>query len=159
MTRYEEIKEFNRKTGICITCGHEMAEPCKLKCFECAEKDRLRTEKNRNKQREHDTYRIRYETRKAEGLCTSFGKYPAEHGLKCNRCYVKARSRNATKDILRSERPLYGLCYFCGKPKLEDKKVCAECYSKRLESIKKICYFPVSDYWKSENDILFAKKG
>lgn len=157
--KYDEIKEFNRKTGICITCFHEMAEPGKLKCFECAERDRLRTERNRNRKRDHETWKARYEMRKREGICTSCGKAPAEHGYKCNRCYIKAKRRKKPKDIIRSERPSYGLCYICGKPKLEDKSVCEKCYSTRLESVKKICYMPVSDYWKSDNDGMFAKKG
>ena len=141
MTRYEEDKRFNQQTGLCITCGHQMAEPGKLKCFDCAEKDRLRIAKNRNRQRVY---------------C---GNRKQEHGLRCNQCYIKSRKYKQPKDIRRSERVAYGLCYICGRPKMEDKKVCEICYKKRLSSIRKICYMPVSDYWKGENDLLFAKKG
>lgn len=159
MTRYEEDKRFNQQTGLCITCGHQMAEPGKLKCFECAEKDRLRIAKNRNRQRESETSKARYESRKAAGLCVYCGKRKQEHGLRCNQCYIKSRKYNQPKDIRRSERVAYGLCYICGRSKMEDKKVCEICYQKRLSSIRKICYMPVSDYWKGENDLLFAKKG
>ena len=158
MTKYQEIKQFNQETGICINCFHEMAEPGKLKCFECAEKDRLRVEKNRDRKREHETYKQRYESRKSQGLCTACGKKLAEHGLKCNKCYIKARKRKIKPGITRSERPAYGFCYTCGNLKLKDKKVCAECYQTRLDSIKKICYKPVTEFWKQENDILFMKR-
>ncbi|HCJ08290.1 MAG TPA: hypothetical protein DHV96_08000 [Lachnospiraceae bacterium] len=84
MTRYEEDKLFNKQTGLCITCGHRMAEPGKLKCFECAEKDRLRTARNRNRQRESETSKARYESRKADGLCVYCGKGKQDHGLRCN---------------------------------------------------------------------------
>ncbi len=159
MTRYERDKVFNQTTGLCITCGHRMAEPGKLKCFECADKDRIRIAKNRNRKRESETAKARYDSRKEAGLCVYCGKRKQNHGLKCNRCYIKSKKYSQPQDIKRSERPVYGLCYICGKPKMADKNVCDVCYQKRLDSIRRICYMPVSDYWKSENDILFMKKG
>ena len=68
------------------------------------------------------------------------------------------RSDRRRQDILRSERPDYGKCYICGKPVMDGKGVCPECYQKRLESISKIMYMPVNPTWRKESDLRWEQR-
>ncbi|MCD8307958.1 MAG: hypothetical protein LUD51_07030 [Clostridia bacterium] len=85
-----------------------------------------------------DYRKARYESRKAQGICTSCGKAPAMEGhVMCEACYLK--SKNAYKAQWRSfAKSRYqklkgeGLCVWCGKvPAVEGRTLCAACASKK----------------------------
>lgn len=157
--------------GLCISCGHEEAEPNKTKCWECAEKDRIASENRRKKPEikkivaEYD--KDRYQRNKENGICTHCGKKPKEKGLVCISCHNKKLANQRRykdrhgieRDLSRSERIAYGMCYICGKNAMQGKGVCEEHYKQREDSIKKICYFSVSDEWKEDNKAVYKKVG
>lgn len=166
----KERKEKLKLLGLCITCGHEQAEPNKVKCFECSERDRVASE-NRRKDKEvrkqiAKADKDRYERNKANGICTHCGKKQKEKGLVCISCYNKKRANQRrfddrhgiSREISRSERVSYGLCYVCGGNAIPGRSVCETHYKQREESIKRICYMPVSETWKKDNDVMYAKK-
>lgn len=146
--------QFYKGLGICTHCRHEKAEKGKTLCLTCMMDNRAyKKPYDKDKCKQRDT--ARYAFRKANGLCVSCGKEKQQHGLKCNKCYAKYRSKQLARhtDILRPERVSYGLCYICGKPKLDDKGVCAECYKTRYESISAIMYLKVErrNYIEKDN--------
>ena len=100
--------------------------------------------------------RLAYNKRKRE-LCVAFGlcrdclKRDAVKGKFCLECYLKAQRRNKKKregDVIRSERVEYGLCYFCGKPVIEGKKTCPDCYDSRKLSILKNKHNNTQHSWR-----------
>lgn len=150
----KETYDWYKSNGICTHCRHEKAVDGKTLCLVCLMENRkYRSKKDKSKTAESD--KLKYQTRKDKGVCVVCGKNPQQHGLKCNRCYsrIKVKKEQNRADITRSERSQYGLCYVCGKPKMKDRNVCSECYEKRLTSISKIMYLPVSDDWRKQENI------
>lgn len=160
--KIKERKEMLSLLNLCISCGHEYAEPNKKKCFECAEKDRLRSEKYRSdkshRENQKKTDKSRYEQRKENGLCVVCGKKQKQKGLKCISCYnrVKANHRRYNErhgiptDISRAERISYGLCYICGETGYDGHRVCKKHYYQRLYSMNKIKNMSLEEkntYW------------
>ena len=162
--RYEEY-HFYKGLGICVRCHKNKAEPNKVMCLECADKDSeyYKNARHRNIEEKHKRDSDKYYALKEEGICTYCKREKAAAGkTKCTRCLAKIRNkRNAKKsDIDRSERVSYGICYICGKEKvIQGKGVCRKCYKTRMESIRKIMYMAGSDYWKNENKLIFRKGG
>ena len=167
----KERKEKLKLLGLCITCGHEQAEPNRVKCWECAERDRISSEKRRKDKEVRKQIakadKSRYEKNKEGGICTHCGKKPKEKGLVCISCYNKKRANQRryddrhgiTRGISRSERVSYGLCYMCGRKAIDGRSVCEEHYKQREDSIKRICYMPASDEWKADNKAVYKKVG
>lgn len=162
--RYEEY-HFYKDLKICVRCHKNAAEPHKVMCLECADKDSEQSRKNRQRNLEERKKRDldKYNSLKEMGICTYCKHEKAVAGkTKCAKCLTKIRNkRNAKKsDIDRSERVAYGICYICGKDKVMDGKgVCDKCYEKRMESIGKIMYLPGSDFWKNDNKLIFGNGG
>ena len=157
--------DFYKSIGICVRCHKNSAEPNKVMCFECADKER---ENNRNKrERNIESFKKRdsdqYYRLKEQGICTCCKHEKAvPRKTKCAKCLAKIRTKRQSKrnDIDRSERCSYGICYICGKnPILPGKGVCAECYKLRLSAIKK-CNSNRKDgfneYWKQKNKLIFG---
>lgn len=159
--RYKEY-HFYKDLKICVRCHKNQAEPNKVMCLECADKDSecYKHTRRRNIEEKHKRDLDKYYALKEKGICTYCKHENAVAGkTKCARCLAKIRNRrNAKKsDIARSERVSYGICYICGKENvMEGKGVCEKCYEKRMESISKIMYMPGSDYWKNENKLIFG---
>lgn len=148
-----ETYHWYKEHGICTHCRHGKAVEGKTLCLVCLMDNRqYKKPYDKDKCKERDTTRYAY--RKENGLCVTCGKEKQQHGLKCNRCYAKYRSKQIARQthILRSERVSFGLCYDCGKPKMADKGLCKDCYNKKYASISKIMYGPVSDYWKNDEN-------
>ncbi len=160
--RYEEY-HFYKDLHICVRCHKNRAEPHKVMCLECADKEseQNRNSRKRNLEKEKKRDLDKYYKLKEMGICTYCKREKAVVGkTKCAKCLAKIRNkRNAKKaDIDRSERVSYGICYICGKDKVMDGRgVCEKCYEKRMESIKKIMYMPVNDFWKNDNKLIFRK--
>lgn len=162
--RYEEY-HFYKDLKICVRCHKNPAEPHKVMCLECADKDREQSRKNRKRNSEERKKRDleKYNRLKEMGICTYCKHEKSVVGkTKCAKCLAKIRNkRNAKKvDIDRSERVAYGICYICGKDKVMDGKgVCGKCYEKRMESMRKIMHLPGSGFWKNENKLIFGNGG
>ena len=157
--RYEEY-HFYKDLGICVRCHKNPAEPHKAMCMECAfaESERVKRKRAENPENKRKQDLDKYYELKRKGICTYCRKEKSVAGkTKCERCLAKIRNkRNARKkNISRSERISYGLCYICGDKVIEGKGVCQNCYETRLDSIKKIMYMPANDCWKEQNRIVF----
>lgn len=160
----KEEYDFFKGLNICIRCKKESAEPNKVMCWECNERDK--TYDKQKRERHIEEYRKKdkekYQILKENGICTYCKKRKAAQGkLKCEKCLsvLKNRKDNKRTDIPRNERISYGLCYTCGKNELMDGKgVCAKCYEIRLKSISKIMYMQTNEQWKKDNSMLFKNK-
>lgn len=163
MTERQKEYRFYKNLGICVRCHKERAEPHKVMCYECIDKEKEQYQKKLQKNREQINKRDldKYYRLKEQGICTYCKHEKAVEGkTKCAKCLAKIRyKRNKNKaDIERSERVAYGLCYICGKQSvIPGKGVCEKCYEVRSQSIQKIMYLPVSEYWKNDNKLIFRK--
>lgn len=164
MTKRAEDYHFYKKLGICVRCRKERAEPNKVMCWKCADKDNEQCRKNRErnitkkKKRDLD----RYYRLKEQGICTYCKHERAAFGkTKCAKCLAKIKNKKKRDktEIDRSERVAYGICYICGKENIiPGKGVCEKCYETRMQSIQKIMRLPASNYWKNDNKLVFKQK-
>ena len=164
MTDRAEEYQFYKNLGICVRCNKNAAEPNKVMCLECADKDseygKKKRNKNANELRTKDLNK--YYELKSKGICTYCKKKMAmEDKTKCEKCLAKIRNKRHSKkcDIEHSERISYGICYICGKDKvMKGKGVCPKCYGTRMSSMRKIMYLPGNEQWKKDNKLIFNKK-
>lgn len=164
MTERQKEYRFYKNLGICVRCHKERAEPNKVLCLECADKDNEQCKKSRERNIAKEKKRDldKYNRLKEQGICTYCKHEKAVAGkTKCAKCLAKIRykrSRNKT-DIDRSEWVAHGLCYTCGKQNvIPGKGVCEKCYEIRMQSIQKIMHLPGSEYWKNDNKLVFKQK-
>lgn len=163
MTERAEEYHFYKDLKICVRCRKNSAEPNKVLCLECSDKDneQCRRSRERNIEKEKQRDLEKYYRLKEQGICTYCKREKAITGkTKCAKCLAKIRNkrRQNKADINRSERVAYGICYICGKADVMDGKgVCEKCYKTRMESMQKIMSLPGSEYWKSENKLIFSK--
>lgn len=138
-----DMYAWYKSHGICTYCRQADAVRGKVLCPDCAE---LRHEQHRIYYQQHETEirakhktwsKIRYEQRKAAGVCVRCGKRPPQSGkFSCTRCIAKQARYKADAFQRKGGTPRWlaadlGLCYLCCKqPKLPDKKVCRTCYKK-----------------------------
>lgn len=118
--RYEYCKEH----GICVRCRTEKAEPNRVMCRVCAEKERKRVAENRSALK---TMKIcprcgRNKLWGSEKMCIEcrekMYKYNLSHKSKTTKNYNQIRKEN-------------GLCIKCGKkPPVYGKTKCATCAAK-----------------------------
>ncbi len=149
-----EANRYKKMIGQCVRCSNA-AEPGKTLCLECLGRDSDRYHASERKSNE--TKMVRYYERKENGICTRCGKNPKKKGLLCGRCYGKFRSKQIAKrsDILRHERPSYGLCYICGEPKMTDRNVCESCYKIRQQTVPAMVAIANSEYFRKLNGLVF----
>ena len=163
MTERAEEYHFYKRLGICVRCHKEQAEPNRVMCWECSDKEKEKYRIKREEKKEEYNKRDlnKYNRLKELGICTYCKHEKAMPGkYKCKNCLCKLKRKRDAKrtDIMRYERVSYGLCYICGKEELKDGfRVCEKCYQTRLNCMKKIMYMPVSQEWKRENDLIFKK--
>lgn len=159
--------DFYKSIGICVRCHKRTAEPHKIMCLECSDKEKIhdKSKRHRNisyiKKKDLDKYYLL----KQQGICTYCKHEKAVPGTtKCAKCLAKIRTKRQAKrcEIARSERRSYGICYICGKnPVLPRKGACAECYEVRLEAMGKCLENReegFNTYWKQENKLIFGGK-
>lgn len=155
---------FYKSIGICVRCHKRKAEPNKVMCMECADKDAEYTKRRREMDLAHIKAREaeKYQELKESGICVRCKRRAATPGyVDCPSCRGKVRRKRylERQDIERSERPSYGLCYICGSPVVEGKKVCESCYEKRLKAMEACLQKRpegFNDYWKSQNHLIYA---
>lgn len=138
--RKREDYYFFKEHGICTVCHQEMAEARHTMCLACRmdHNERSHTE-NRSAESiyAHQQHlKRRRELNLAFGVCTTCGKRDASPGTStCERCRAKSRERSKNKRIAngvisREDRDGMGVCYFCGTPTMDGKKVCQKCYAR-----------------------------
>lgn len=171
MTYYKGLRkeeyDFYKSQGICVRCHKNAAEPNRVMCLECADKER----DNAKKKRAKDMIKVRsrdldkYYKMKERGICVYCKKRQAVPGkTKCHQCLTKIRvKRDANrKDIARSERISYGICYICGKKNaMSGHGVCEDCYKVRIQAISKCLESRpdgFNDFWKRDNTLIFQYK-
>lgn len=163
MSKYADDYSFYKRLGICVRCKKEQAEPNRVMCWECNDKEKEIYRKNRETNREKRNKRDldKYNKLKEMGICTYCKHEKAMPGkYKCEKCLSKLKRKRDAKreDIIRYERVSYGLCYICGKNELKSGfRVCESCYNKRLDCISKIMYMPASIELKETNKLFFKK--
>lgn len=157
--------DFYKSIGICVRCHKRAAEPNKVMCLECADKERMNDKKKRerNIDSEKKSDLDKYYWLKEQGICTYCKHEKAVPGkTKCKKCLAKIRTKRQAKrcDIDRSERRSCGICYICGKNHvLPGKGVCEECYKVRQTAINKCLESredSFNEYWKQENKLIFG---
>lgn len=157
--------DFYKSIGICVRCHKNVAEPNRVMCLECSDKEseRDRAKRSRNldvvKRRDLD----KYYRLKEQGICTYCKREKSVPGkTKCKKCLAKIRckSQQNRHDLDRSEWVSHGICYTCGRnPTLPGRGVCAGCYETRLIAISKCLDSRpdgFNDYWKHENRLIFG---
>ena len=111
--------EYYKKHGVCVWCQRREAEPGKILCYECAEKDRKRAHDkyyaNHEKSLKNNRrgYARRREKRKALGICTRCGSRKAMPGhTLCLECNIKmnryARERKRKNGAIPKEARMEG---------------------------------------------------
>jgi hypothetical protein len=132
---------FYKEHGICVRCHHEKAIKGKTLCPECTDKVSVENKKrylaNKEKfnERKKKQHKDLYERRKANGVCVRCGKRPPKDGLlSCTQCLIKQAKYKAEAFERKGGTHRWlaidlGLCAVCCKsPKMNDKKVCKQCY-------------------------------
>lgn len=134
-----EKRSALKKLGFCTECGRNRIYGSETICPECAAKkyaDNLkRKDTAKDRQYQHD----RKERLKAAGICIKCAKRKAETGkTKCATCNIKERerARRYRGGIPRSERPAYGMCYFCGA-EIKTGKICETCKKRITKNLPK----------------------
>lgn len=169
----QKAKSFYRlyqSIGICPKCKKAKLYGTEKSCPECRAKGASymevrrenMTESKKEAQRKRDNAynKARYDKRKEAGICVYCGKRKSESPhISCGICTAKRKMlyRKYTGNYIpRSERPSYGLCYFCGKPLDRDGKACKACSNIAAVNLSK-SWGKNNTYWKADNTIAFNK--
>ena len=120
----KERYEYCKLNGICTACRERPAFSGKLKCEECAERDREKSRRRR-------------EYCKANGICTRCGKEPASSGnLLCEECSERVKKQR--KEDYQHYKSL-GICTECHNySAVTGKTVCEFCAEKQISRYEKI---------------------
>ena len=155
--RVAENREVLRLMKICPRCGKNKLWGDEKMCIDCREKMYEYNKSRRSK--ENKNYN---KIRKQNGLCIKCGKRPPVEGkTKCAICSEKDRIRMREYrmkkgiDVDRSERPAYGICYFCGS-NINSGKICSSC---REVMINRLPSSVGNDARKRDNKIAFGGIG
>ncbi len=134
--RREQAKKF----GVCPRCFKNKLYVGETCCPECYEKRRKNAaaykEKNLKNQRKYHAKKV--EELSDKGLCRYCWTRPATPGMSsCLRCRERRKKYTKKDGIDKFERGLYGLCYICGEPVIEGKKLCKEHYDLAVSHLPK----------------------
>ncbi len=150
--------------GLCPRCQKVKLYVGEKKCPDCLEKQRQYRRSHRDsinqKQRIDNAKRM---ARRDKSKCIYCRKRPPEKGHKsCEYCRAERRAKlNAKKAgrLTPMERPLYGLCYYCGEPVVDGKKVCQKHYDMSLSHLKRGS--TKDHWWRKDEHMRYAhiKKG
>ena len=156
---------FYKQNGLCSACGKEKAFGDEMQCISCREKHRRR-KKETKEQRERYNEKFKeysrnlYKERIEQGICPRCGKRKVAYGRKkCQICLNKDAERHREKSYKKRNERDYRienhLCWYCGEPAMENKKICLSCHERCTENGKKS--LRKNDYWKQDNKIIFMK--
>lgn len=128
----KDLYNYYKLNGICVTCGHNNAEPNRVRCFECLEKNAERKRLLNKKSSPKYAKQLR-DKRKQNGLCIWCGKPQMKtSSCFCLDCFIKNQQRNQNRyrkkyGVTRIERREYGICYRCGRTVNKHDSLCDEC--------------------------------
>jgi hypothetical protein len=136
MTDYE----YYKSKKICVACRKEEACRKSVLCLECLFKRRYREQNKpywqheKRKKRQRENRKIKYHTRKSQGLCPQCGRKSGEYTY-CYYCRKKMSLRHNKRDM----HIILNICGVCGKnQRIDGKKVCEKCYEVLLVRVNKI---------------------
>ncbi|MGL5717286.1 MAG: hypothetical protein ACRCX2_30015 [Paraclostridium sp.] len=151
MSYYKDWYEGLKARNICPSCRKKkVIDDGKVCCITCREsrnhKAQLRKsnlsddDKDKSRAKSRGYVNKRNDALRGKGLCYVCGKRSVAHTNKsrCEVCISKQKVRiNEKRRVIRysdtSTREYWlhhNLCFFCGKPRMDNKKVCVECYAK-----------------------------
>lgn len=140
----EQANEF----GMCPICRKVKLYVGERKCPDCLEKARKYAEKYRERHNELVRKYRKNHPKVDDGKCIYCHKRLPDDGYRsCAYCRAERRARvNARKKdkLTPMERPLYGLCYYCGEPVIDGKKVCQKHYDMCMSHLKRAS---TKDHW------------
>lgn len=133
-----ESRKFFKEHGLCQICGKNVPEPGRVTCSDCLQYNQeyqamrraTDTPEERDARLEYlrTTGKARYEKRKADGLCTRCGRKVEPGKTMCTECLIHRRKMERERQGT-GLRDYENLCTRCRKkPRMEGKKVCADCY-------------------------------
>ena len=142
--------KYYKDHGICPQCGVREHAPGRVRCEICLaqnaeSKQRQRDAENEEQRNERlSAVKIHHKkmrgNRKISEKCIWCGKpLSAYSTCFCPDCRIKNQKKNERRKsgIPRSERPLYGICYRCGKnPVISGRKLCQTCYEQSINALK-----------------------
>lgn len=145
--REKNNREYLKRVNRCIKCQKQDAYTLNGRsyCFECATKmnefTAIYREKNKEKRKQEN--KIQRDYWRENGMCTHCGKIlpPNYKYLHCTVCRAEKRNAQRKRRIgvaINYPRGSNGFCWQCNKQKaMEGKKLCQDCYSKRMVSMNK----------------------
>lgn len=129
----------------------------RTRCADCVAKETERKRISRNKDKEAEKQKKIREKRKEEHRCVYCGtKLNEEYRYAtCNKCRNKQteyqRTYKAKKFNSNFPRGANSICFQCNKkPVIEGKKLCQECYEKKIEIVNKM-----NEINKKEKEFVF----
>ena len=170
----DENYQFYKKYGVCPQCGIRDLAPGRARCEICLAQNAESAAKKRAKETDDKSndrkQKMRYynrsirSDRKENGKCIWCGKPLSAYSLCfCPDCRVKNQRNNERRKsaISRSERPLYGICYRCGKnPVISGKKLCQTCYEQNIKALsladKSEKTVERRNYIRKQNNLIFG---
>ena len=119
----KEIYQWYKEHGICVRCHKRDAEPHRVKCFECAEQQRIVDSKRVRSKEEHAKQQREITRRKKEqGICYRCKK-KATHGVFCYEHFIYSKRKDRERKTKKGFGEI-GLCRICGEEPSPGKKLC-----------------------------------
>lgn len=146
-----EWAKMRKAAHVCIDCGRQDKRTIggKCQCLQCAKKRADRRRETRDPEHEKELRKARKARWIAAGLCSNCGHEKEEPDkAMCAACKVKHKLRKAKHQINHGWLPrgANGKCYQCNRaPAIEGKKLCQECYDKKIETLRKNSKYPWKD--------------
>lgn len=162
----QETRKYYKSLGLCPRCGKNKLFGDEKNCPECRAKMyeiNKKSKKNQNfqqKEKIREYYKKYSKKIKEQGICRRCAKRKVAEGhIYCSQCLIKHRTEEKKRRDLgidRSERPNYGLCYFCGDPLDRAGRACKACSEKMKRNLPKKHF--ENKYWRELNRLDFIQK-
>lgn len=167
--------KYYKDHGICPQCGVREHAPGRVRCEICLAQNAESAARKRSNEgdSEYDVRikKMRYynhstrSKRKENRKCIWCGKpLSAYSTCFCPDCRIKNQRKNEHRrsGIPRAERPLYGICYRCGKnPVILGGKLCQTCYEQSINALKSAVESEKTverrNYIRQQNNLIFGR--
>lgn len=149
-----EKRDALKKIGFCTECGKYRIYGNETLCPECATKKYIDNRNRRINKSQEEIEKEREHAKEVrrklieDGICVKCRKRSAEKGkTRCQICNIQERNRMRKNrgGIMRSERPAYGLCYFCGN-KILKGNICDKCKERIIKNLPKESH--PNEHWR-----------
>ena len=167
--------KYYKDHGICPQCGAREHAPGRVRCEICLAQNAESVARRRSNEDSNEYVtrknKMRYynrsirSERKENGKCIWCGKHLSTYSsCFCPDCRVKNQRKNERRrsGIPRSEHPLYGICYRCGKnPVISGRKLCHTCYEQSINALKSAEKSEKTserrNYIRQQNNLIFGR--